>query len=87
MTAAEFMEAGRHAVAHLFAGSPGVVHEWGLTKCSDGELCLHCDHCESEVTRTGQRSWAVCHAPSCPWLRADPPFDAETAEAEAAEWN
>lgn len=78
---ADFLAAGRHTVAHLFAGQADVVHEWGLTKLSDGEFDLHCEHCESEVTRTGQRSWHVYHAPACPWLRADPPFDAELPAA------
>jgi hypothetical protein len=77
----EYMEAGHHTVAHLFSGQQGVVHEWKVDKRSDGECCLHCDHCESEVYGTSGRNWYVYHAPECTWLRSDPPFDAQGGAA------
>jgi hypothetical protein len=77
VTSTEFLEAGHHTVEHRFAGQAGTVHEWDLTKLSPGELCLHCEHCESEVFRTSERSWIVRHEPECPWLRADPPFGSD----------
>ena len=83
---AEPVGGGRGDEALHFVLVPGRP-EWDLDKRSSGEFDLSCDHCGSTVARTGQRSWAVYHAPACPWLRRDPPFGAETAVAEAAEWN
>jgi hypothetical protein len=81
--------------AGRFRKPEDVVLAWDLVilPTLKGDVDLHCDHCVSNVRSLSapDRSGVIVvveHDPACPWIRADPPFDADTEARRArAQWS